>query len=224
MATPATSSPFFAYKILALHGYNQNANTFRRVLSLSFLPRISHLAECVFIDAPHRTKEALGGGCWWHPSHSEPEAGGSKRWVYDGWEQSLELLRHVDATQGPFDGVLGFSQGACATSALAAQHSQPDSSPAVQFGFAIMVGGFAYRGQGAGPLFRHRPLRMRSLHVYGQRDKIVNPKSSDELASLFDSPAVHSHTGGHAFPQTDASIAVFADFIRAQSSAPSAQA
>lgn len=204
-------------RILALHGYTQTAESFRRVLSLSFLPRLSHLVDCVFIDAPHHTKEALGGGCWWHPSQNEqPEGSGSKRWVYDGWEQSLELLRHVDVTQGPFDGVLGFSQGACVTSALAAQHSHPDGTPAVRFGFGIMVGGFAYRGQGAGPLFRHRPLRTPSLHVYGKRDKIVSPKSSEDLASLFDSPAVHAHTGGHAFPQTDASLEFFAEFIRAQ--------
>lgn len=202
-------------RILALHGYTQTAERFRRVLSLGFLPRLAHLAEFVFVDAPHQY--ALGGACWWHPSQSEPEGGGGQRWVYNGWERSLEHLRHADATQGPFDGVLGFSQGACVASALAAQHSRPDGAPpAVRFGFAIMVGGFAYRGQGAGPLFRHRPLRMPSLHVYGARDKIVSARASADLASLFDAPVSYEHTGGHAFPQTDASIEVFAEFIRSR--------
>jgi predicted esterase len=206
-------------RVLCLHGYTQTAKSFQKVLSLTFLPQTSHLASFVFVDAPHAAREARGGRTWWHPEQVQSETGSSRRWLYTGWEASVEYIRQIAARQGPFDGILGFSQGACVTAALAAEATRPESDPAVRFKFGVMVGGFSYRGQGAGALFKHRPLRMPSLHVYGARDKIVKPTSSAELARLFDAPSVHEHSGGHAFPQTRPSVEAFADFLRTQQAA-----
>ncbi len=46
-------------------------------------------------------------------------------WQYSqqtaGWNESWEHLQHILQTQGPFDGVLGFSQGAAVAAVLCAQ-------------------------------------------------------------------------------------------------------
>lgn len=199
-------------RILCLHGYTQTAESFSKVLGLGLQPHIRELAELVFVDAPHAAREPAGGCAWWHPELI------SKGWVYHGWDETLEFLVGFESTQGPFQGLLGFSQGAAVTSALAAHLGVPGKPAAVDFRFGIMAGGFAFRGRGSSSLFRHRPLRVPSLHMYGQRDKLVLPSSSEELARLFESPTVHAHPGGHSFPQTRPSVDAVAEFLRAQAS------
>lgn len=46
---------------------------------------------------------------WWN-AHQDEEG----RWRYDGWERALAHLEAVAAEHGPFDGVVGFSQGGVA--------------------------------------------------------------------------------------------------------------
>ncbi|KAG8464790.1 hypothetical protein KFE25_010158 [Diacronema lutheri] len=204
-------------RVLCLHGYTQDAERFSRVLSLGLRPHVRDVAELVFVDAPHAARDPAGGRAWWHPELVS--SGASKSWAYGGWEETLDFLRDVDRARGPFEGLLGFSQGAAVASSLAAHLTSPSAKPSVSFRFAILAGGFAYRGQGAGALFRHKPLRMPSLHLYGERDKLVKPTSSEELARLFDSPTVHIHPGGHSFPQTQPSLDIVAEFLRAQGEA-----
>ncbi|PSK34884.1 hypothetical protein B9Z65_1467 [Elsinoe australis] len=69
--------------------------------------------------------KAMGGDedeAWgWWVKRTERDAGlpGGERTVYEGLEQSLGLWARTLREEGPFDGVLGFSQGGCAAGLLA---------------------------------------------------------------------------------------------------------
>ena len=106
-------------KVLCLHGYRQNETTFReRTGALRKLLK-KHI-DFVFISAPHEIPEPV--------NLSRPEEERERGWWFSragrsynamdttdfciGYEESLQVVKEMFETQGPFDGLLGFSQGA----------------------------------------------------------------------------------------------------------------
>ena len=116
------------------------------------------------------------------------------------WADSLTYLKQYIAKHGPFDGVLGYSMGACATACLLA------SVPEDTFRFAIVCGGYV---PSTSPnimraLEAKRPFRTASLHCQGRLDKIMTGTGlSDVLMSYFDerSRELLRHPGGHDVPR-----------------------
>ena len=99
----------------------------------------------VFLDAPLelplRPGDSLGMRCWWRD--------GAKK--YDGWERSLATLERAWDEQGPFAGVIGFSQGAAAAFLLALLAETADRD-AIARGVATDVeGALARNPEGAIP-------------------------------------------------------------------------
>jgi predicted esterase len=68
---------------------------------------------------------------------------------------------------GPFDGVLGFSQGAAMASLLCALQQQSDAD--FRFRFAVMFGGFTPRSTDLVELYAPTAplITIPTLHVYG---------------------------------------------------------
>ena len=82
----------------------------------------------------------------------------------------------------------------------------------MEFGFAIMVGGFTSNAPQHAGLFGHQ-LTMPSVHVAGRADVIVPRRDSLLLAGRFADPLVIEHPGGHVIPGTAAVTAPVADFL-----------
>lgn len=85
-------------------------------------------------DPPEKQARA-----WWNHTDNE----------YRGWAESVAYLTQMFREHGPFDGVLGFSQGACAAALLAASIERPENAPYVcepiqtePLRFVICVSGF----------------------------------------------------------------------------------
>ena len=166
-------------KVLCLHGFTQNAETFRAKTG-SVRKSLKSKVEFVFLDAPHSAAgffdeadrsalgttdgadaDPVGPRAWWlmgendaedeaeatEPKRAdrEGESGGEKPRVRPaqstnvrGWEATERLLRGAASALGPFDGVLGFSQGA-STAALALA-TIPELRNTVTF--AVLFSGF----------------------------------------------------------------------------------
>ncbi|KAF8940051.1 hypothetical protein BGZ47_007897 [Haplosporangium gracile] len=150
-------------RILCLHGYTQNALSFTKK-TVVFRKCLKDIADLVYVTAPHIVPiptlstpeereddklelenlepEAVPYG-WWTSSPEKPH--------YKGFDESLKGLREVLEKQGPFDGVMGFSQGASMASLLQLLLERPHLSPVMAglkhdpFKFAIIVSGFEPR-------------------------------------------------------------------------------
>ncbi|KAF9094576.1 Ovarian cancer-associated protein 2 [Mortierella sp. GBA35] len=148
-------------RILCLHGYTQNALSFAKK-TVVFRKCLKDIADLVYVTAPHIVPiptlgtpeereddklenlepEAVPYG-WWTSSPEKPH--------YKGFDESLTGLREVLEKQGPFDGVMGFSQGASMASLLQLLLERPHLSPVMAgckhdpFKFAIIVSGFEPR-------------------------------------------------------------------------------
>lgn len=105
-------------RALCLHGYLSNARMFSTQLS-KLVEASSSTTDFVFLDAPHAltlgttntaSKKPKARKLRWFYATQEPEEiGGNLR--YEGIVESLKLISEIQKTQGPFDVLVGHSQG-----------------------------------------------------------------------------------------------------------------
>ena len=161
---------------------------------------------------------------WWNAAEVCERPAVSKTYV--GLEESLALARQTLHEHGPFDGLLGFSQGATLGALLCLAPSSPPLPP---LRFAVLVSGFMPRDPALEPLFGTAdgppPLRvpLPSLHVMGEHDELVATASSRRLSDCFAGATIHSHAGGHLVPSSADFRALLKDFVTRQA-APDAAA
>ncbi|GAM18510.1 hypothetical protein SAMD00019534_016850 [Acytostelium subglobosum LB1] len=131
-------------RILCLHGYKQNATVFKSKTAV-LRKSLDDIADFIYIDAPHIVDEAKGSASWWRATGDGKE--------YRGWETTLDYIRNIFIKKGPFDGILGFSQGAvlgsllCSISSLNSDTSieRGDGYKDISFNFALLFSGFQSR-------------------------------------------------------------------------------
>ncbi|GCB85699.1 hypothetical protein scyTo_0026326, partial [Scyliorhinus torazame] len=127
-----------------------------------------------------------------------------------GLEESLETVSKAMVELGPFDGILGFSQGAAFVSMICALKQQGD--PRFQFDFAILVAGFRSRCK-QHDRFYQEPIAVPSLHVFGDTDQVIPGEMSQELSTFFVDPVVLTHPGGHFVPVSAPQKPVYLEFL-----------
>ena len=106
-------------KILMLHGYAQTGDTFRRKVRRleTSLRQLDAEAEFFYLDGPVKleTHDIPGStAAYQHRGEHDMRAWFDLRIVHNpptGVLRSLDLLAAVLKTQGPFDGIVAFSQG-----------------------------------------------------------------------------------------------------------------
>ncbi|KAG5525481.1 hypothetical protein RHGRI_031958 [Rhododendron griersonianum] len=101
----------------------------------------------------------------------------------DGFDVSLAYLKGVFSQAGPFDGILGFSQGAAMVALVCAQNRATKGQ--IDFRFAILCSGFAVELAD----YEKGSINCPSLHIFGNdqgNDRQISSQASRELASLFD--------------------------------------
>jgi hypothetical protein len=135
-------------RILCLHGYHGSGAVLRRQMA-TWPYELASVADFFYADAPSLADGDFG---WWHAVDSEQDAAsddpgvGDRHRHYKGWTRTRAAIVSAFEKQGPFDGVLGFSQGAALAALLVGLRAPDGSTTAerpIRFDFAIVVSGFA---------------------------------------------------------------------------------
>ncbi|XP_017101841.2 esterase CG5412 [Drosophila bipectinata] len=204
-------------KVLCLHGYRQNGDAFKNKLG-SFRKFASKYAEFVFISAPH-VAAALESSAepvpeqrsWWANKDDGTFKGTNKGGPAYGFQESLRLVEETWRTQGPFQGLLGFSQGACFVGLICGLAKKKLTS--IRPEFAVLSSGFL-----SGSLVHmsayEECITIPTLHIYGQTDEIIPKVMSQALAAQFKSVEILEHSGGHYFPATAQQKQTFINFFQ----------
>ena len=202
-------------KMVALHGKGGTAASFEEYMR-PLVEATSDTWEWEFIDGPF---ESAPGKCWWvlKPGERTFEA---KELI--GCDESLALLDKA----WPFDGVMGFSQGAMLAAIACGRGLGPGSTKMGRPPVAIIVGAAfpTCRGADVNKLkmmeyaaaesevvvpesvaaspgaLNFDPL-VKSLHVIGKRDAMNPPEQGMKVAEAFGPGAqLLEHGGGHTVP------------------------
>jgi hypothetical protein len=193
------------------------------------------VADLVYATAPHVVPAEVAGRedarTWWY-YHEGASPFAPEPIEYRGWPESRRMLAQLWVEHGPFDGLLGFSQGAVAVHQLcmeiaAAQAAQragaaltwwgPDESAFLERPpkFAILACGFPsrHRQPGVPPA----PVGLPSLHISSPQDPTVAPALQRELEAAFapEGRVWLEHNKGHAMPQQAEGLRVIAAFVAA---------
>ncbi|XP_038717315.1 rhodanese-like domain-containing protein 6 isoform X2 [Tripterygium wilfordii] len=130
-----------------------------------------------------------------------------------GLDVSLTYLKDVFSREGPFDGILGFSQGAAIAASVAAQRGRLLGD--IDFRFVILCSGFALHS----PELDKGSINCPSLHIFGNdlgKDRQIASQASRELASLFEDGCsiIIEHDFGHIIPTRSPYMDEIKDFLR----------
>ncbi|KAG2501437.1 hypothetical protein HYH03_001220 [Edaphochlamys debaryana] len=198
-------------RVLCLHSFRTSARIFEQQLTRpGLLPALTDLVDLVFVDAPHPASGPIPRDVrpYWQGPYYEwftAEAVGDRVEFDEAkLEASEKYLVRVLETQGPFDGVMGFSQGAVMGSALVAlQRSgrRPELAELPPIRFAVLFAGMKSRHPDHVAAFEALggKVPLPSLHVYGDKDALKNPHCV-ELADAFQGSTVLLHQRGHSIP------------------------
>ena len=215
--TAASATARAKFRVLCLHGFAQDAATFRAKTG-AVRKQLRGTCEFYFVDAPHDVSGAFERGvgasdasprAWFtsaENARANANASTDEGWTrpamsreYIGWDESLDVLRAFQASHGPFDGVLGFSQGSTAAAAALADDDELRASVK----FVVLVAGFEPRdARMVANMNATSPFSMPSLHVHGDKDALITRERASELAARFDSTRreFFFHDGSHGVP------------------------
>lgn len=193
-----------------LHSWAKNSNT-------RSLPWVFSL--CAFSETPERQND-LGPGPggdedprgWWFSDVQARSFNAQQRCEEGlGLDKSVTVVREAVKVQGPFDGIMGFSQGAAFVAMLCSLQEQK-LEPEFSFRFAILVAGFQSACK-EHQKFYSAPLQIPSLHVFGLEDRVIPDNMSRELLPSFQDPQVLTHPGGHFVPAASVQRQSYQDFL-----------
>lgn len=181
--------------------------------------------------------EAFG---WWRRSNTADPP------LYQGLEDGLDAVAKVLSSEGPFDGAIGFSQGAALAAMVAALLDPgrresfarfaadatggatgipyPDSFAKLQHAplkFALCYSGFRAPGPRYRGFYEEPAIRTPVLHVLGSLDAVVEEARSRALIEACGGEPekdglVVWHPGGHFLPSQRPYLDAAVQFIRAQ--------
>ncbi|KLO07769.1 hypothetical protein SCHPADRAFT_894380 [Schizopora paradoxa] len=225
-------------RVLVLHGHTENAHVFGRKFN-DFRDALKGEVEFVFVDAPHlltpvdpegapvfSTSEKFASVRNLDPKH--PTKHTPRGWFYhthdaqDAWavSQSLMYLRNVLEKQGPFNGIMGYSQGGSMAALVAGLLECPTHTPHFKgiqhppMEFLVSFSSFIIPN----PAFAvPKNLRTPTLLVMGQNDTIVLPEHTHILSQQFCKENIRLvvHEGGHFVPRKPEWRAFLIDLFKA---------
>ncbi|VVT54469.1 uncharacterized protein SAPINGB_P004091 [Magnusiomyces paraingens] len=227
-------------KILCLHGFVQNGSVFAKKSSALRKALAKAGYETVYLTAPVKIDTAdlpfepttLGGESgndaavdafrsWWPANEQKDD--------YYTLDQAFACVKQSVQENGPYDGVLGFSQGAGFAGILCTvihklhelvpeqAGSEEYKQKNIPLKFGIFYSGFRVKPD-ALQHFYTPPISTPSLHILGALDTVVSEERSMALynACSPESRTLLTHPGGHFVPNSKPMVASVVNFITTQ--------
>ncbi|KAH9329945.1 hypothetical protein KI387_002053, partial [Taxus chinensis] len=121
---------------------------------------------------------------------------------FNNLDKAFSLIVDYMEKNGPFDGLLGFSQGAMLCAAVVCY--QPKGAmlrnhPPISF--IISISGVKFRDREMSAFLYPPHIKCPSVHVTGAKDYVK--ELSQELIQAFENPLVIRHPHGHVVPKLD---------------------
>ena len=207
-------------RVLCIHGYRQNETSFReRTGALRKL--LKKHVDFVFLSAPHVIPEPV--------NLARPEGERERGWWFSkpdssyyalertdcclGFQASIDAIQTAFEEQGPFDGLLGFSQGAAFIPLLGVL-KQREPAGRIQFRFAILVAAFKSLVSPHSEYYTTSPtLDVPSFHMIGTNDAVIPAQVSEELAATCERATVYRYDGGHYIPASGQLKTALVEFL-----------
>ncbi|OMO73028.1 Serine hydrolase FSH [Corchorus olitorius] len=193
-------------RILCLHGFRTSGEILKKLVH-RWPETVLEKLDLVFLDAPYPALGKSDVEGIYDPPYYEWFQANQDFTEYTNFEECLAYIEDYMIKNGPFDGFLGFSQGAVLAAALPGMQRDGLALTKVpKIKFVILISG----GKFGGLKFGHTkltstafssPVECPSLHIIGEMD-FLKPASTELLDSFVD-PFVINHPRAHTVPKLD---------------------
>jgi predicted esterase len=251
LTMPAAKEPSTGIRILMLHGYTQNGMLFHAktramekhlqkvfpgcILSYPTGPLQLRPSDVPGFDAStSEDSDSIDAFGWWRRSNtSDPPE-------YVGLETALEKIAKVLESEGPFDGVIGFSQGACFAPMVASllegdsrkqafDKARARSPLAIPFPasfeklshpplkFCAAYCGFRAPGERYRGFYEEPHIQTPVCHIIGGLDSVIEESRTQALVDATggaENTQIVIHPGGHFVPSGKQYLDTIAAFIK----------
>ncbi|PIA51958.1 hypothetical protein AQUCO_01000079v1 [Aquilegia coerulea] len=188
-------------RFLCLHGFRTSAKIMKTQIG-KWPESVLDKLDLVFVDAPF---PALGKsdveGIFDPPYYEWFQS--NKEWTeHTNFEECLACIEDYMLKLGPFDGLVGFSQGAILSAALPGLQEKGVALTKVpKIKCLIIIGGAKFRCPAIVENAYASKIDLPSLHFLGETD-FLKPMGIKLLESFVDPVVIH-HPKGHTVPRLD---------------------
>uniref|UniRef100_A0A7N0UMB0 Serine hydrolase domain-containing protein n=1 Tax=Kalanchoe fedtschenkoi TaxID=63787 RepID=A0A7N0UMB0_KALFE len=191
-------------RVLCLHGIRCSGEILKRQLADAEWPEsILGRLDLFFPDAPFPAQGPPSARIPYGPPYYEWFQANKDLTKYTNFDECLAYIEDLAIMHGPFDGIMGMSQGGILAGLLPGLQKKGLAMTKVpEIKFIIVIAG----GQSRDPSIAKRayspPLHCPSLHFIGEHDEVAK---ADGLALIgfYVDPIVIMHQGGHEVPKLD---------------------
>ncbi|XP_058184896.1 uncharacterized protein LOC131302340 [Rhododendron vialii] len=195
-------------RFLCLHGFRTSSEILQQQLR-RWPEAVLEKFDLVFIDAPYKAQgRSMVEGFYDPPYYEWFQFSEDYSEVYN-FEECLDYIEDFMIKHGPFDGLMGFSQGGILSAALPGMQSDGVALTKVpKIKYLIIMSGGKLGGTGskfcipklaANAFSTH--VQCPSLHIIGEADFFK--ESGIELLDAFVDPLVIHHQKGHTIARLD---------------------
>ena len=214
-------------KILMLHGLAQTGPYFESKTK-HFRTALEQLGYTLYYPtAPNRYPAADVPSDILDSVGAEPNSAEIVAWIenddvnhtYSLPDTSTKFLHDYIIENGPFDGVIGFSQGAGVTGYLSTDFNglldlTEEQQPPLKF--ITSFSGFRFLPDVYQTQYDNNPIKIPSLHVKGELDTVTEPWKIESLYNSCseDSRTLMVHGGGHFVPNSRGFIKKYINWLQ----------
>ncbi|KAI3973158.1 hypothetical protein MKX01_020893 [Papaver californicum] len=191
-------------RVLCLHGFRTSGEILKKQVLTKWPELVVKKLDLVFVDAPFPCQGKSDVEGFFDPPYYEWYQFDKETTEYRNFDECLEYVEDIMIKQGPFDGLLGFSQGAILSAGLPGLQSKGLALAKVpKINFVIIIGGAIFQSPAIADkaYSLSSPVQCPSLHFLGEKD-FMRPYG-EKLLELFVDPVVIHHPSGHTIPSFD---------------------
>ncbi|XP_059318074.1 uncharacterized protein LOC132068489 isoform X1 [Lycium ferocissimum] len=195
-------------RVLCLHGHGSSAEILKKELVLGWPETVLEELDLVFLNGPFLLQEKVDVHGIFHPPYYEWFQADKDFKIFYKFEECVQYVEANMEKYGPFDGVLGFSQGAILTASMPGmQRERVALTKVPKIKFVIIISGAKFGGIqfGCPSLAANAfssPIECPSLRFIGEKE--IQKPNEEELVKCFVNPVVIHHPEGHKVPNLDA--------------------
>ncbi|XP_047962343.1 esterase AGAP003155-like [Salvia hispanica] len=189
-------------RLLCLHGFRTSAEIIRKQLTAKWPESVLDKLDLVFADAPFPCQGKSDVEGIFDPPYYEWFQFNKEFTEYVNFDECLAYIEDYMIKHGPFDGLLGFSQGAILSAALAGMQANGVALTRVpKIKLVVIIAGAKFRHPSVIEKAYSTPIRCWSVHFIGDQDFLK--EYGTELLDSFVDPVVIRHPKGHTIPRFD---------------------
>ncbi|GAV66798.1 FSH1 domain-containing protein [Cephalotus follicularis] len=189
-------------KILCLHGFRTSGEIMKKQVVGKWPVSVIEKLDLVFPDGPFPARGTSDVEGIFDPPYYEWFQFNEDFTQYTNFDECLAYIEDLMMKDGPFDGLLGFSQGAILSAALPGLQSEGVALTKVpKIKFLVIIGGAKLKSPSVAEKAYSSPIQIPSVHFLGETD-FLKPYGLELLESCEDPLVIH-HPKGHTVPRLD---------------------